>query len=107
MIKQNLTDEYTFWEWQQRSDNYKNQFSLEGAKALFNYFDELSDDLGEDIEFDPIAWLCDFSEYDSLAEAYKECRYDYTYVEGGVRGYFQDNTTLIELDNGHVLVGAF
>lgn len=107
MIKQNLTDEYTFWEWQQQSDTYKDQFSLEGAKALFNYFDELSDDIGEDIEFDPIAWLCDFREYDSLAEAYKEYRYDYTYVEGEAKEYFNDNTTLIELDNGHVLVGAF
>ena len=107
MIKNTLTDEYTFWEWQQQSDTYKDQFSLEGAKALFNYFDELSEEMGEDIEFDPIAWLCDFTEYDSLAEAYKELRYDYTYIEGEAKEYFNDNTTLIELDNGHVLVGAF
>lgn len=107
MIKQNLTDEYAFWEWQQKSDNYRDQFSLEGAKALFNYFDELSDELGEDIEFDPIAWLCYFTEYNSLAEAYKELRYDYSYVEGEAREYFNDNATLIELGNGHVLIGAF
>lgn len=62
---------------------------------------------GENIEFDPIAWCCEFSEYDSLAEAYKEKRYDYTYVEDEAREYFEDNTTLIELDNGHVIIGEF
>lgn len=115
MIKQSLTSEYTFWEWQQQSDTYKNQFSLEGAKALFNYFDNLSDELGTDIEFDPIAWLCDFSEYDSVEEAYKEHYGDDSDLPVEQRRtsreqqleYFEDNTQVIELDNGHVLIGAF
>jgi hypothetical protein len=115
MIIKTLTDEYTFWEWQQQSDSYKNQFSLEGAKALFNYFDNLSDDLGEPIELDPIAWLCEFSEYDSVKEAYKEHYGDNSDLPRGQRRtteaqqleYFQDNTTVIELDNKHVLIGEF
>jgi len=115
MIIKTLTDEYTFWEWQQQSDSYKDQFSLEGAKALFNYFDELSDDMDKPIEFDPIAWLCDFTEYDSVKQAYKEHYGDDSDLPREQRRtqkaqqleYFQDNTTVIELDNGHVLVGAF
>jgi len=63
--------------------------------------------MGEPIEFDPIAIRCEWSEYDTLAEAYKELRYDYTYVEGEAREYFNDNTQIIELDNGHVLVSEF
>lgn len=106
-IVKTITDDYYFWNWLKKSDNYSNNFSLEGAKALQEYYDNLSDELDEQIEFDPIAWCCEFSEYESLAEAYKELRYDYTYVEGEAREYFNDNTTLIELENGGVLVREF
>lgn len=34
-----------------------------GAYALAEYFDELSDDIGEPIEWDRVAVRCDFSEY--------------------------------------------
>lgn len=98
---------YEFAEWLKQSDSYKNNFSFEGANALQAYLEDLSDDIGEDIEFDPIAWCVEYSEYDSLAEAYKQWRYDYTYVEDEAREYFNDNTTLIELDNGHVIIQDF
>ena len=109
MIVKTLTDEYTFWEWQKQSDNYRDQFSLEGAKALFNYFDEYSDETGEPMEFDPIAWLCDFSEYDSAQEAYEEYEGSNadTYNEREALDWLQERTQVIELDNGHILVGAF
>jgi len=45
----------------------ENNFSYDGLKALFRYLDEMSEDTGEDIEFDPIALCCEFSEY-SLEE---------------------------------------
>jgi len=102
-----ITDDFEFWGWLKQSDSYSNNFTFEGANAVQAYFEELSDETGEDVEFDPIAWCCEFSEYDSLAEAYKEKRYDYTYVEGEAREYFTENTTLIELDNGHIIVGEF
>ena len=98
---------FEFWDWLKQSDSYKNNFSLEGAIALQEYLEDISDDIGENIEFDPIAWCVEYSEYDSLAEAYKENRYDYTYVEDEAREYFEDNTTLIELDNGHVIIQGF
>jgi hypothetical protein len=46
-----------------RSDN----FSKAGLCALFDYCEQLAEDLGEDYELDVIALCCDFSEYD-LAE---------------------------------------
>lgn len=88
-------------------DGMGDDFSYEAAVALYNYYEELSDDIGEPIEFDRVAIRCDWYEYDTLAEAYRNHRYDYTYVEGEAREYFEENTTLIELDNGHVLIGAF
>ncbi len=47
-----------------RPDN----FSYDGLTALYDYFEDLADDMGEMIEFDPIAICCEYSEYDSLKE---------------------------------------
>lgn len=38
-------------------------FSYEAISALFDWYDQLSDDMGENIEFDPIAFRCEWSEY--------------------------------------------
>ena len=38
------------------------QFSWEGFKVLFDYLDNLSDDIGEPIEMDVIALCCEYSE---------------------------------------------
>lgn len=111
-IKKTLTDEYTFWNWQQDSDSYKDGFSLEACKALFNYFDELSEETKEDIEFDPIAWLGEFNEFDSIEQAWAE----YGDVTDDHKGkldleatleWFRDETEVIELENGHYLIGTF
>tara|TARA_R100000008_G_scaffold82978_1_gene67846 strand:+ start:1656 stop:2033 length:378 start_codon:yes stop_codon:yes gene_type:complete len=45
----------------------KDNFSYGGLRLLFQHLDALSDDIGEHIEFDPIALCCEFSEY-SLEE---------------------------------------
>ena len=46
----------------------RDNFSYEGAKALMEYLDQLSDDLEMDIEYDPIAFCCEYSEYRSLQD---------------------------------------
>ena len=52
-------------------------FSWEGATALYNYFMDLEDDTGKEMEFDPIAISCDFSEYENLQEVLKGCSIHY------------------------------
>ena len=42
-----------------RGDNFTQSARVE----LFHYYEGLSDDIGEHIEFDPIAICCDWSEY--------------------------------------------
>lgn len=114
-IQQTITDEYHFWDWLRNSDSYSKNFSFEGANAVQDYYDQLSDDLGEDIEFDPIAWCCEWAEYDSVKEAYKELHGDESDLPREQRRtqkaqqleWFEDNTTVIELDNGHVLIQEF
>lgn len=61
-----------FWTWLQTSDGYKNNFSYEGAKALFEYLDEASDngdlEQGQTDNYDAVAWCCEFTEYKDLNE---------------------------------------
>jgi len=47
----------------------KHGFSREGARALFEYLEEYSESTGEPVNFDPIAFRCDFAEYGSEEEA--------------------------------------
>lgn len=48
---------------QQRPDN----FSYDGLNVLFEYFEELEDDTGEEMELDVIAICCDYSEDNPLS----------------------------------------
>jgi hypothetical protein len=58
-MKQTLTkDTFRFLFNQIRPEN----FSYEGQGVLFDYFEQLEDDLGEQIEFDPIAICCEYAE---------------------------------------------
>lgn len=72
MITQQVTAS-DFWQWLQSSSGYKNNFTYEGAKAVFEYMEEASDNGEEQPDnFDPIAWCCEFAEYESLEELQKQ-----------------------------------
>lgn len=116
MIVKVITDDYYFWNWLKKSDSYNNNFSLEGAKAVQAWYDDYSDSCsGGTVDFDPIAWCVKFSEYDSVEEAYREHYGDDSDLPEEQRRvtreqqleYFTDNTTVIELENGHIILGEF
>ena len=74
-------NEHTFRDRFMRSDNYKNNFSYEGLHVLFEYFEELEADMGEEIEFDMVAICCDYTEYDSIKDfnaVYTSSKYRHT-----------------------------
>ena len=48
------------------------QFSYEGLNALFDYLEQLSEDMGANIELDVIGLCCEFTEYADLEEI-KSC----------------------------------
>ena len=73
-------------------------FSYEGAKALFEYFENFEQDTGEELEFDPVAIRCDFDEYESLEEV-KENYQDIETLED-----LQNHTTVIEIPNSDRLI---
>tara|TARA_R110000765_G_scaffold76164_1_gene149217 strand:+ start:699 stop:998 length:300 start_codon:yes stop_codon:yes gene_type:complete len=61
---------YTFKNW--FNTNRPNNFSDNGIKALWNMLEEYEDSTGEEIEFDPIALCCEYSEYDNMKEFHED-----------------------------------
>ena len=84
-----------FEQWPQR----RSHFSRPALHALYEYLDEASDGMGEDIELDVVGLCCAWSEYKDI-EAVKE---DYE-IEG--LSDLQDSTTVVEFDGG-LLVHEF
>jgi hypothetical protein len=77
-------------------------FSYEGAKALFEYFEQYEQDTGEEMEFDPIAFRCSFDEYENLQEIKKNYQ-DIETLED-----LQNHTTVIEIpDSDRLIIEAF
>lgn len=63
-------------------DMYKNNFSYEGKRALFDYLEEYEENIGEKIELDIIALCVDFTEYATAWDAMHEYRPEDMPVEG-------------------------
>jgi hypothetical protein len=77
-------------------------FSYEGAKALFEYFEQYEQDTGEEMEFDPIAFRCSFDEYENLQEIKKNYKNIETLED------LQKHTTVIEIpDSDRLIIEAF
>jgi len=86
------------------NSNYKNNFSYEGRKALFDYLEKLEDDTGEKIEFDPIALCCEYSEYENIQEFWNDYdKEDYPTIDK-----IEDNTTVIKIqDSNKFIIQSF
>lgn len=50
------------------SDTYKDNFSYKGKRALYDYLDMLSEDIGDNIELDTVALCCEYTQYDDFEE---------------------------------------
>ena len=80
-------------------------FSYEGKKALFNYLNELGEDLGEPIELDVIALCCDFTEYGCLEEFTDT--YGYSVDEVNSIDDIKYYTTVIPIDDESFIIQDF
>ena len=49
-----------------------NNFSYEGRLALFEMLESYESDTEEEIEFDPLAFCCEYSEYEDIEEFWKD-----------------------------------
>jgi hypothetical protein len=91
-MKQNIS-RYQFTDWFLSSDTYKNNFSYNGLNALFDYFEELEEDMEKEMDFDPIAICCEFSEYENL----EEIKNNYSSVEINNIDDLKYHTEVIEI----------
>ena len=57
-------DDFSRW----FNHNRPNNFTYEGLRALFDYLEEYEEDTEAEIDFDPIAICCEYTEYKDLAE---------------------------------------
>src|SRR5690554_2588329 len=81
-------------------------FSYDGLRALFEYFENLEDDIGEEIECDVIGICCDFTEesIDDVIDNYEidiieeEGPIDYDEVIDQVIEYLEENTSVVNVD---------
>lgn len=79
----------------------RENFSYDGAKALMEYLEEIANDTGEPIEYDPIAYCCEYTEYDNLAAL----QADYTSIKS-----FQDlldHTQIIPIKADSFIIQQF
>ena len=71
-----------------RPDN----FSYDGLDVLYYHLIQFEEDTGEELEFDPIAYCCEFSEY----ENFKKVKQDYDVED---LEHLEQNTTVLKIPN--------
>lgn len=92
-------------------DSRKDQFSYDALKAIFEWYEELEEGTNEEMEFDPIAICCEWSEYESALECIEDCGYSHKpegetgeEKEADALQWLQDQTTVLEHSSGIVIV---
>lgn len=104
------------------SDTYKNNFTYAGKRALFDYLEQLEEDMGEEIELDTVALCCEYSEYESAWDAMEEYQPDDMPVEGeegddlveiqkknekAAHEWLEERTTVIDVEGGGIIILQF
>ena len=113
-----------------------NSFSYEGTKALVEHLESTEEDMGHPIEFDPVSFAYEYSEYDGLLDFAEQNFMNYREEFGidyenpmtgeleensstdcggliheelldNITEYINDNGFLISLENGGILVQNF
>lgn len=82
-------------------DDYAN-WTRSGAFALVEYLEQIEEGCGTQIEFDPVALRCEFSEYDTAIEAAQVYTSEFTTEEAALE-YLEDHTTVINHANGLIV----
>ena len=81
----------------------KEAFSYYARVALFDYFEELERDCGIEIDFDPVAIRCEYTEHLSIENAYANYQDDEELTEAEMYEYLLDRTRVIEFETGVIL----
>lgn len=95
-----------------RMDN----FGYHGWKKLFEYMENLSDDMGEDMELDIVAWCCEYTMLESAQEVFDA----YEQINPGgwedmndeeklevIEAFLQENTQVVCCEDDCIIFGCF
>ena len=110
----------TISEWEfidefKNNNTYKENFSIEGLMALYDYLVEYEECISDEIELDVIALCCEYSEYKSANEAAKRYNgaveaskdFDDEDREAAALAWLEDQTTVIPVNGGGVIIQDF
>lgn len=90
------------------SDPYAN-WTLDAAKTLAEWYEELETDCDEEMDFDRVAIRCTWSEYDSFADirsAYKNSSNE-NYSDEEFLEWLENETTILRLEKNRYLIQQF
>ena len=90
-----MKDTVTIWTF--RNEMVNHGFSVQGSLALFDYLEHLEEDCGIELEYDPVAFRCDYNEY----ENFEELKRDYDVED---LNELEDNTTVIKIPDSEGLI---
>ena len=98
-----------------RGDN----FGYKGWNSIGDYLENLSDDIGEDVEVDIVGICCDYSMSESISDWWEEYG-DYSDIDSdeweemdekekldAIKEYLQDNTSIVCCDEDCIIWQAF
>jgi len=95
-------------------DMGRDHYSWEAYEKLYDFYDQLSEDTGEDFDLDVVAICCAWVEYEDVEELHKaydlivreEDEDDEDFGDRYVEA-LERRTTVFKLDNGGFLVEGF
>lgn len=91
--------------------NRSNNFSVKARKELFQYLEEMEADAGTEFELDPIAFCCEYTEYDSIKDVIEAFKHldDFEFCESDddYRDVFSNYTQVITWEDDCVLIQHF
>tara|TARA_R100000388_G_C7161946_1_gene119677 strand:- start:26 stop:325 length:300 start_codon:yes stop_codon:yes gene_type:complete len=78
------------------------QMSYKASFAMADYLEEYEESTGEELELDPVAIRCEFTEYENAIEAAAQYTSEFT-TEAAAIEYLEDHTTVITYDGGLII----
>tara|TARA_R110000787_G_C13293208_1_gene433798 strand:+ start:81 stop:380 length:300 start_codon:yes stop_codon:yes gene_type:complete len=97
----NTVNFYEFSRWFE--EHRPNNFSRAGLQSLFDYLEEYEKDCDTEIEFDPIALCCEYTEYEDLSEFHQNyCTEQYPDLDET-----RDYTQVIEVGKDSFIIQNF
>ncbi len=86
-----MNDEYARW-------------SREAAQAIVDHIEEIEESTEQEIEFDPVAIRCDFSEFESATEAASDYGWEFDGDDDGDDLAYKKVCSALDFLEGHTLV---